>query len=597
MIGGEYMTEELLLDLWEDIDGAFKAELAESGEDVQAFLKRRNPVWNVVGRVCFHLAENKRSEHTPFAFMATYASRLSSGARIQHLPLSRALKEYADSQDREILLSLLLPVQRAAARSPFLKKLVDSRAVFRPQAWTSEEAYRFLQDVPVFEESGVIVRIPDWWSRRGSRHPMVSVSVGEAPPSRLGFAAMLDFSVDVVLDGEPLTEKELRDLLEAAGGLALIKGRWVEVDPDRLRQVLTHWKEVKRSAANGELSFAEGMRLLAGTGIEQQTENEAAAVSWSEVVAGEWLQEVLASLRSPEVIDASEKVDDLKATLRPYQQVGAQWLWFLHRLGLGACLADDMGLGKTIQVLSLLLRVRQQPDSGASLLVVPASLIANWKSEIERFAPALRTLIAHSSEMPAAKLKELSDGSVAEHDVVITSYASLLRVPWLAEFPWHVVVLDEAQAIKNPGTRQTRAAKALKSRTRMVLTGTPIENRLSDLWSLFDFICPGLLGTAAQFGRYTKRLSRGDGRSYGPLRRLVRPYILRRLKTDKKIIADLPEKTELRAWCWLSRRQAALYQESVEELAERLRTLEGMERRGVVLSFLLRFKQICNHPS
>jgi non-specific serine/threonine protein kinase len=279
--------------------------------------------------------------------------------------------------------------------------------------------------------------------------------------------------------------------------------------------------------------------------------------------------------------------------------VGVRWLYLLTKLGLGACLADDMGLGKTIQVLSLLLVMKNQADGQRqpNLLVAPASLLANWMSELDRFAPSLRALIAHPSAMNAADLKTLAPDRVRELDLVVTSYGSLLRIPWIAEVAWQLVVLDEAQAIKNPDAKQTRAAKKLKAHTRFALTGTPIENRLGDLWSIFDFINPGLLGSAKEFTTLTKRLADRPHNPYGPLRELVRPYILRRLKTDKTVIVDLPDKTEVKAFCQLTRKQAALYQQSVKELAELLENTEGIQRKGLILSFLMRFKQICNHPS
>src|SRR3984957_18446166 len=274
------------------------------------------------------------------------------------------------------------------------------------------------------------------------------------------------------------------------------------------------------------------------------------------------------------------------------------------RLGLGACLADDMGLGKTIQTLALLLQLKREtsrtPAGVPSLLVVPPSLLANWKSEIARFAPTLDVLFVHPSETPPQTLKEFATDparTLSGKDLLITTYGLLTRLPSLREFEWHLVVLDEAQAIKNPASRQARAVKELRARARIALTGTPVENRLGDLWSLFSFICPGLLGSAVEFRRMIKHLNDNHGRHFGPLRSLTRPYILRRLKTDKTIINDLPEKTEVGAWCVLSKPQAALYQQSVKELAEKLETVTGIERRGLVLAFLMRFKQICNHPS
>jgi non-specific serine/threonine protein kinase len=287
----------------------------------------------------------------------------------------------------------------------------------------------------------------------------------------------------------------------------------------------------------------------------------------------------------------------LHGTLRPYQQIGVRWLHLLTGLGLGACLADDMGMGKTIQVLSLLLVLKRQGKGRPSLLVAPASLLANWASEVEQFAPSLELLIAHPSLMPASELKGLTHESLQDLDLVVTSYGSLLRIPWLMESAWNLVVLDEAQAIKNPAAKQTRAVKRLNARSRLALTGTPVENRLGDLWSIFDFINPGLLGSAKQFTQFSKRLADRTHNPYGPLRELVRPYILRRLKTDKTVISDLPEKTEVKAFCQLSRKQAVLYQDAVDELASRLSDAYGIARKGMVLSFLMRFKQICNHPS
>jgi non-specific serine/threonine protein kinase len=290
--------------------------------------------------------------------------------------------------------------------------------------------------------------------------------------------------------------------------------------------------------------------------------------------------------------------------LRPYQETGAKWLWLLSRLGLGACLADDMGLGKTIQVIALLLvRKKERAIGGATrpaLLVLPASLLANWKAEMQKFAPTLTAEFAHPSQTKVEDLQEAAanpEAFAANADVVLTTYGMLSRQEWLRSLEWGLVVLDEAQAIKNPAARQTRAVKELKAPARIVLTGTPVENRLTDLWSIFDFLCPGLLGSAKTFGDFVKRLATRQTDQYAPLRKLVGPYILRRLKTDKSIIADLPDKTEMRAFCGLTKKQAVLYEQAVRELEEALAGVAGIERRGVILAFILRFKQICNHPA
>jgi non-specific serine/threonine protein kinase len=256
-----------------------------------------------------------------------------------------------------------------------------------------------------------------------------------------------------------------------------------------------------------------------------------------------------------------------------------------------------MGLGKTIQVLSLLLLLQRHRARKPHLLVVPASLLGNWRAEAERFAPGLRLLIVHPSAMSAAEIADAPANALDEVDVVLTTYGTATRVPWLASLAWGLVVLDEAQAIKNPDAQQTRAVKALKSDTRLALTGTPVENRLSDLWSIFDFVCPGLLGSSRAFRDFTKRLDAEGGHGYAPLRSLVRPYILRRLKSDRSILPDLPDKTELFAYCGLTRVQATLYAKAVKELEGTIDSVEGIQRRGTVLAYLLRFKQLCNHPS
>jgi non-specific serine/threonine protein kinase len=460
---------------------------------------------------------------------------------------------------------------------------------------------QLLHDVPQLETAGVVVRMPAAW--RGSRppRPKVTGTVGTKTPSGLGQNALLDFRMDVTLDGEPLTAAEIRDLLARTDGLALVRGRWVEIDREHLQSMIDRFGEVERTAKQNGLAFGEAMRLLAGADVAGAAADTAAAVDvdWTQVVAGPWLAETLNGLRTPQGLAQIDPGEALQGVLRPYQQVGVRWLYLLTKLGLGACLADDMGLGKTIQVLSLLLVLKGQHGAQPqpSLLVAPASLLANWASEIERFAPGLKALVAHPSAMPAAELKSLEPARLRGIDLVITSYGSLLRLPWIAGVPWRLAVLDEAQAIKNPDAKQTRAVKQLKAGARLALTGTPVENRLSDLWSIFDFVNPGLLGTAKQFTGFAKRLADRPHGSYGPLRELVRPYILRRLKTDKTVISDLPDKTEIKAFCPLSRHQAALYEQAVRELAEQLDDVEGIRRRGLVLAFLMRFKQICNHPS
>ena len=597
MVGLEYLSLEALAGWWHALDQFARSEVGKHPGGVQGYLRERDPRWRFVGRVTLHLAENKRDADYPFAFLATFANGLTAQGMVRHEPLGRALQQYAGAQNREAMLALLLPISKAAESSALVRELVESGEIYHPLAWSAREAYKFLQAIPLLETSGLIVRVPDWWNAQKPARPRVNVKVDSKNQASLDVDTMLEFSVGVSLDGATLSPDEIDQLLASSGGLIPLKGKWVEVDREKLRDALEHWKRVETEVRHEGISFFEGMRLLSGANLAREEEDagQAAIREWSGLSAGPELDSILQTLRAPET-QSETTPPGLKADLRPYQRTGYAWLRFVVRLGLGACLADDMGLGKTVQVISLLLDLRRTKPKHASLLVVPASLIANWKAELARFAPELVFGVAHPSE-PSLNGKEIGPADAESFDLIITTYGMLVRTGWLKERRWRLVILDEAQAIKNSGTKQTRAVKELLADSRIAMTGTPIENRLSDLWSLFDFLNPGLLGTAKQFGSFVKRLQNVEPPSFEPLRSLVRPYILRRLKTDKRVIADLPDKTEVKAYCGLSKHQAALYQHAVDDLAAALKDSEGIQRRGIVLTTLMRFKQICNHPA
>ena len=269
MTGAEYLTAAVLADLWRGMDAAFDAELAEAKLSVQEFLKGRHPAWNLVGRVHFNLAENRKDEDAPFAFLATYTTRLSAEAKAQHLPLGKALQEYAGARNRERLLSLLMPVQRAAEHCPWLKAMVDAGEIFHPLRWSPQQALQFLKDVPALESAGVVVRMPASWRMNRPARPQVKATVGGNAPSQLGMDALLDFRMEVTLDGESLSAAEIKRLLAHSDGLALIRGKWVEVDHERLRRTLEQFEAIERRAATDGLSFGEAMRMLAGAGIAE----------------------------------------------------------------------------------------------------------------------------------------------------------------------------------------------------------------------------------------------------------------------------------------------------------------------------------------
>lgn len=604
MRGGEYLNTDMLAKLWADLDAYAREEIAQCKGGLSEWLMARSPLWHRVGRVCFHLAENKGDTECPFAFLATYAPRLLDSRRVQYQPLGNALEEYTGEKDKNKLINLLTPVRRAAEHCAWVKDMVDSGEIFHPIRWTPGEAYRFLKNAQLLKENGILVRMPDWWTKRPPR-VQAGVSIGNSTQSRLDAGSILDFNVELVLEGETLTKEELNNLLAGNDGLVFLKGRWVEVNKEKLQAALAHWKHVENAAGKNGISFIEGMRLLSGVPMNSDSADTSDAdnTDWCNVHAGEWLESQLREIRDPESLATALPENELRATLRPYQKTGVKWLRFLSKLGLGACLADDMGLGKTIQVIALLLMIKREKKNDTSapaLIVLPASLLANWKTEMERFAPALSFRFAHPSLTSSEELRKASKNprNFTENiDAVFTTYSMLARMEWLSSIKWSLAVLDEAQAIKNPSARQTRMVKKINALSRIVLTGTPVENRLSDLWSIFDFLCPGLLGSSKAFSGFIKRLEKREHSQYAPLRRLVSPFILRRLKTDKSVIADLPDKTEVRAFCRLSKKQVMMYEQAVREMIYALKNADGIKRRGLILSFILRFKQICNHPA
>ncbi len=601
MVGAEYICEDALLTIWAELDNWVQERIVSAGV-LKSFLQKWAAKWHQVGRVCFHLAENKADQTRPFAFMATYSTGFGIDGKLKHLPLRTALEQYAGAKNRSALINLLSPVQNASAKVQWVSSLIDSGHIYQPLAWTAEAAYQFLMSIPTLEETGLMVRVPNWWQKRP--RPTVSVQIGEKKKSMLGVDALLDFNIGFALGGQSLSEQELKSLLSGEQGLVLFNGQWIEVDRQRLQEAIEHWDKLRSHSRDGEISFIEGMRLLAGASVDlKQEATSEREQPWVHIEAGDAMRDILAGLRDPGRLAAVKSSIEIKATLRPYQEHGVAWLNFLSQLGLGACLADDMGLGKTLQVLALLsaFRANSQTDTHKpSLLVIPASLLGNWRQEAQRFTPSLNLTFLHPAENSIEAIEEIAADPVeklSRTDLAVTTYSMLTRQDWLAKVGWRLVILDEAQAIKNPSTAQSKAAKKLACQSRIAMTGTPVENRLGDLWSLFDFLNPGLLGSAAVFKSFVKNLQAREKDQFVPLRQLVTPYILRRLKTDRSIIADLPDKIETPSYCKLSKTQIKLYQTAINTLAEKIKTTDGMSRRGLVLQSLMRLKQLCNHPS
>lgn len=580
--GAEYLNRYWLECAWDRLNQVFSKEMKKHKGSVAEYFIGKNPDIHLAGKVYFHLVESKKEEY-PFAFLATYAAEPSAIGKAKHLPLKNALMEYG--QNSEKLLELLSTVNKAAQQSSFVSGLVETGEIFYPIGLNPDEAYTFLKEVPLYEEAGILCRIPNWWRKKAESLKM-SISIGTKAPSLVGLDALVDFNVHLSLGGETITVEEMKKLISESEGLAFIKGKWVEVDSERLRETLAAYEQAQREAQRGDLTMMEAMRMRLSAA---KTLNIKENICEVEVSNGEWLETVLSQLKRPEIIKHVGCGDNFNTVLREYQQKGLGWLYVMKNLGLGACLADDMGLGKTVQVIALLNSIRMIKEEKV-LLIIPASLIGNWTSEITRFASSLKYHVIHPQEN-----KDLTKKYDSGSGIYITTYGMVVRLDWLKETEWDMIILDEAQAIKNPGTKQAKTVKQLKTRSRIAMTGTPVENRLSDLWSIFDFLNKGLLGTAKEFTQFTKKLKESND-GYAKLKQVVSPFILRRLKTDKSIIDDLPDKIEMKTYSTLTKKQAALYSFMVGELQRKLETLEGIERKGLVLAALMKFKQICNHP-
>ena len=603
--------------IWQSLQEIFSAQIERFTGSVESYLQQMAPRLHVADRICFHLVENKDPAY-PFAFLATCTDRDAASGQLRQVPLQQLMQNLAQPDlsslsadpvtDKKNQISrqqeqvrLLASIHRAAQTSDLIRRWQQSGEIIRPLRVSAADAWTFLKEIPLYESCGIVCRIPKWWKNR-KQSAQLKMTVGDKPASHLGLEALLDFQLDIVLNGETLTEDELQAIVHGTAGLQMIKGKWIEADPAELARLLADYQRIQKLATQSGLSILDLFRLqLFPEKIMSGLQTE----DTLEINQGEWLSRHLSRLSqklpAASIQDVADTGEDFKAQLRPYQQKGLQWLTEMTQLGLGACLADDMGLGKTIQVIALLntRRTSRSPHQSGktqtcSLIVLPATLLTNWAREIDQFAPSLRYQIVHPS---AIALDSISpEHLLADSDVILTTYGLVQRLPWLKAFAWDLIILDEAQAIKNPATKQTRAVKSLSANVRIALTGTPIENRLSDLWSLFDFLNKGLLGTPTEFTAFCKGLP-GRPNGYAHLREVISPFLLRRVKTDQTVISDLPAKVEMKAFASLTKKQAALYQTTVSALEKQLnRVPEGIERKGLVLKTLLQLKQICNHP-
>lgn len=480
--------------------------------------------------------------------------------------------------------------------------IVGSLRTARPTSCTLtvDEAYAFLREVgPLLKGSGLGVLVPPWWNKPGARlgvRAQLGSTDAAVSSGILNMDALVAFDWQMALGDEVLAREELERLAALKLPLVQVRGQWVMLEPEDIERAIAFWEKARQQT---ELPLREALGMALGA------TGDVEGMALQDVEATGWLSDLLEQLRAGDRLEELPAPNGFVGQLRPYQERGYSWLAFLRKWGMGACLADDMGLGKTIQAIALLLSERQDraasPPSGPgpALVICPTSVVGNWKREIQRFGPSLRVMVHHGSER--ARGAALVD-AVSAHDVVISTYNLARRdVEDLEQVPWGDVILDEAQNIKNPQAQQTRAIRKLTAANRVALTGTPIENRLSELWSIMQFLNPGLLGSQQGFRQsFVLPIERyGDRAATERLKGLVQPFVLRRVKTDPSIIQDLPEKLEMKVYCSLTPEQTTLYQAVLQESLERVESADqgGIERRGVILGTLTRLKQVCNHPA
>ncbi len=540
-----------------------------------------------------HETEQEQSWHVRFFLQANDDRSLVVPAEKVWQERSGTLtflkRKFENPQER-----LLADLAYASRLFPALEESLKSA---RPQEIVLDTmgAYHFLREsAPLLEQSGFGVQVPAWWKKPAVK---LGMKLQVRPQSKVagnglfGLDSIVEYDWHVAMGESALTVNEFMRLVNLKVPLVKVRGQWVELRPEQIEAAINF---LQRKRARGGMALGEALRM--GLGGE-------AARTGLPVVGFEmegWLSDVFGKLTQHTELTTIKAPKTFQGVLRPYQLKGVSWLAFLKQFGLGSCLADDMGLGKTIQLITLLLHEQSQAQGRElppTLLICPMSIVGNWQREVQRFAPSLSVMLHHGAERLTG---EAFTREALQHHIVITTYALVLRDrEHLDAIEWNNIVLDEAQNIKNESAKQTQAIRSLRGQHRIALTGTPVENHLSELWSIMDFLNPGYLGGANEFRKhFAIPIERHhEQERLETLKSCIQPFVLRRVKTDRTIIQDLPDKIESKEFCNLTQEQASLYQAVVKEMMEKIEASEGIERRGLILATLLKLKQVCNHPA
>ena len=528
-------------------------------------LMREKKFSTVVDQLHFFLSDVPDNPDYPFAFLAMVPVKNKAG--VQWLSIAKALKKQRRSYYGTSTLEKRL--DQAAAGSEFIKRLIQTRLILQPLRLTDDEALQFMHDIPKFEELGIVCMLPEWMNNKSSKLQFIWSSENDGP-GLISSETLLSYVPEMMYHGQPITEKEAKELLGRDEGYQKINNRWVDASHAQLTTLLERFQKLRESSQSLSTLFA-----MQGEGADGEEDVPELEISYED-----WIMQ-RCGLNHP--VESHLLPPGFEPVLRPYQKQAYSWLDRMEQHHLGVILADDMGLGKTVEILSQIENMRNR-NKKKILIVIPATLVGNWVAEIRKFAPWMSyTILDGKNEPPEGQVNSL---------ITLVTYQKCLRSNYVTTVHWDCIILDEAQAIKNPQAQQTKKIKQLNADFKVALTGTPIENNLGELWSIFDFINPGLLGTRDEFSYF-----KNNAEGLAQLKQIIAPFVMRRMKTDKTIISDLPEKNEIEVHVDLSKEQVVLYRKEVETLEKTLREVPSFQAKFQILAAITKLKQICNHPA
>ena len=568
--GGRFLNEKWINKNFENIVSEIYSLSNDKDTSIYNTLTELKPKIIIPSKMYFHLVENYNAEGKPFAFMVTFT--LSIDKDTKHYPIRNVLSsKFRNAKQTDTILNI---IETLSNQSPFMSAMIKNGNFFKPTLIDEKEAYGFLQEINLYEKMGIVCRVPKWRSAASK----ISIDIDERKyyqPAVFIHDRIILNNLTLFYKGVEITVEEAKEILKKSEGLEKIKGKWVEIDHKEIEKLLSEYKQLSGQG----VTFKE--LLIKNTSYKKED-----MVTNVEISNSDWISMLTSSMFKKN--NNAVIPNDLLPILRPYQKDAFYWLASMKTMGLGACLADDMGLGKTLEIISFLSYLYSL-NKGPILIIVPATLVSNWLSEINRFSPYLDCTVLHNYDSPTS-------GEVRAF-ITIATYQSASKSEYLKTVQWEEIILDEAQAIKNYYTNQTKAIKLLNGNHKIALTGTPMENNILELWSIFDFLNPGYLGTRKEFidfvaGEKMVLINPNE------LKVLITPFILRRMKTDKNIIEELPEKREINIKINLTPKQIVLYKKELENYKEMYdKAKDKSTQRGLTLVELMKLKQICNHPS